>query len=86
MTAYIWTGVALAILAILVAAWSYDRRMRAQGRSVRSSSEMIRDGRDAKSDARAFRGRLGSPTTAADFAVKGRKERDARRAGPGGTT
>ncbi len=86
MAAYVWFGVALVILAILVVTWRYDRRMKAQGRSVRSSSDMLKDGRDAKSDARVYQNRVGSPTTAADFMVKGRNERDERRAGPGGTT
>jgi len=65
MAAYIWTGVVLAILTILLATRNSDRRMKAQGRSVRSSSDILRDGRDAKSDARAYGNRLAAPNTAA---------------------
>lgn len=75
MVTIFWTTMGLVLLALLVGTYIYDRRMRDQGRSVRSSSDMARDNRDNKSDARAFRNRMQSPSAAADDAIRLSAER-----------
>lgn len=79
MAGYVWMIIGLVVAAGLFLAWRYDRRMKAQGRNVRSSGDMVRDGRNAKSDARAFTDRSGAPTSAAHFATNIRKERQGER-------
>ncbi len=79
MAGYGWLVVGRVVAAGLYLARRYDRRMAAQGRSVRSSGNMGLDGRSAKSDARAFGSRAASPTSAADFATKVRRGRQTER-------
>ncbi len=67
------------MLLILVLCWRYDRRMRSQGRGVRSSSDMVGDSRDVRRDVRVAGDQAGWSRTAASYTQEQQTTRNAQR-------
>ncbi len=74
-----WFGLAIVLLLILVLGWRYDRRMRAQGRNVRGSSDMVGDSRDVRLDVRVAGDQAAWSRTAASYTQEQLADREARR-------
>ncbi|MGI8694722.1 MAG: hypothetical protein ACR2JK_17785 [Geodermatophilaceae bacterium] len=77
--AFFWFGLAIVLLLILVFGWRYDRRMRAQGRNVRNSSDMVGESRDVRRDVRVAGDQAGWSRTAASYTQEQIADRGARR-------
>lgn len=74
-----WYGVGAVLLLVLVLCWRYDRRMRSQGRTVRASSDMIGESRDARRDVRVAGDQAGWSRTAAAYTQEQQAARDDKR-------
>lgn len=74
-----WYCLAVVVVLILVLGWRYDRRMSAQGRNVRSTSDMVGDSRDVRRDVRVVSDQAGWSRTAASYTSEQLAERAARR-------
>lgn len=74
-----WIAVGLVLLIVLGLCWRYDQRMKAQGRSVRHSTDMTSAGRDLRLDARVAKDQAGWSRTATQYPTEQLAERAARR-------
>jgi hypothetical protein len=74
-----WFVLALVVVVVLIVGWRYDRRMRSQGRNVRTSTDMVGDSRDVRRDVRVAGDQAAWSRTAASYTSEQLSERAARR-------